>query len=141
MFDSQECTWSDISVKLFDATLKGLRGVRYKKEVEKEHLYAAGNEPVGIQSGNNKYDGSLKLLKNEVSRMNQAARAAGYKDISEVPAQLVVVTVNYKEAFNRPTQTDILRGVAFTGYEKGMDQGGKFMEIELPFLFMGLTEL
>jgi len=139
-FNSQECAWSDISVKIFDSKIKGLRAIRYKKEVEKEHLFAAGDEPIGIQSGNKKYDGSLKVLKSEIVRMNEAARKAGFQDISEVPAQLIVITVNYKAAYGRPTETDILQGVAFTGYEKGMEQGAKYMEVELPILFLGLTE-
>src|SRR5687767_14840298 len=100
-FNSQECAWADLSVKLFDSQVKGLRGIRYKKEVEKEPLYAAGSAPISIQHGNEKYDGSLKVLKGELDKMNEAAKKAGFRDITEVPAQMVVITINYKAAFGR----------------------------------------
>lgn len=138
MFDTQEVAWADLSVRVFDTTIKALRGTKYKKAREKEALYAAGSEPIGIQDGNAKYDGSLKLLKSGLDKLNVAAKAAGYADITEVPYQVIVVTVNYKEAFGRPIQTDVLRGVSFMEYEKGMDQGAKFMEIDIPFLFLQL---
>lgn len=140
MFDTQEVAWADLKVRVFDTTVKGLRGTKYSKEIEKEALYAAGDEPVGIQQGNKKYEGSLKILKGELSKLNAAARAAGYSSILEVPYQVFVITVNYKEGFGRPMETDTLKGVAVTKYEKGMDQGAKYMEVELPFIFMELSE-
>lgn len=139
-FNSQECAWADMSVKVFDSITKGIRGIRYKKEVEKEALYAAGDEPVSIQHSNKKYEGSIKLLKGELDRMNAAARNAGFRDITEVPAQLIVITVNYKAAFGRAMQTDVLQGVSFSSFEKGWDQGAKFMEMDVPIMFLGLTE-
>lgn len=141
IFNSQECAWSDISVRVLGSTVVELRAVKYSKEVEKEAYYAAGNKPVGIGNGNEKYDGaSLKVLKNGLTRMNNAAKDAGFADITQVPPQLIVITVNYKEGFGRAIQTDTLFGVAFTKYEKGMEQGGKFMEVELPFMFLDLDE-
>lgn len=140
MFNTQEVAWADLSVRVFDTTVKANRGTKYSKETEKEALYAAGDEPIGIQSGNKKYEGSLKVLKSALDMLNEAARDAGYRDITEVPYQAVVITVNYKEGFGRPMRTDILRGVSFSKFEKGMDQGAKFMEVEIPFIYLALTE-
>ncbi|MBC7399846.1 MAG: hypothetical protein H7289_07850 [Mucilaginibacter sp.] len=139
MFDTQEVAWADLSIRVFDTTVKANRGTKYKKESEKEHLYAAGNEPIGIQTGNAKYDGSLKILKSGLDKLNAAAKAAGYSDITQVPYQVIILTVSYKEGFGRAIQTDQLRGLSFSAFEKGMDQGAKFMEVELPFIYLELT--
>ncbi|MFS2189816.1 hypothetical protein ACCC92_24280 [Mucilaginibacter sp. Mucisp84] len=48
--------------------------------------------------------------------------------------------MKYKEGFGRPLQIDTLYGCAFTKFEKGMEQGAKFMEVELPFMFLDLDE-
>lgn len=138
MFDTQEVAWADLSIRVFDTTVKANRGTKYKKEQEKEHLYAAGDEPIGIQPGNKKYDGSLKILKGGLDKLNAAAKTAGYSDITEVPYQVIVLTCCYKQAFDRPQQTDVLRGVSFSSFEKGMEQGAKFMEVELPFMYLQL---
>lgn len=141
IFNSQECAWADVSFRIFGTTVITLRGIKYSKEKEKELLYGAGSNPIGIQEGNVKYEGaSIKILKNELTKFNQAARDKGFKDITEIPPQLIVGTVNYKEAFGRPMQTDTLSGIAFTKFEKGMEQGAKMMEVELPFLFLDLDE-
>lgn len=140
MFDTQEVAWADLSLRVFDTTIKGLRGTRYGKEKEKEAIYAAGDEPVGIQSGNSKYEGSLKILKNEFDKLNDAAKTAGYRDITEVPYQVIVLTVCYKEGFGRPMKTDTLRGVSFSKLDKGMDQGAKLMEVDLPFMYLQLIQ-
>lgn len=138
-FDSQEVAWADISVSLFGTAIK-IRGVKYSKETEKEAIYTSGNDPVGIQTGNSKYEGSLKMLKNQLDALNDAAKLAGFRDITEVPYQVFFATVNYKLAFGRPMRTDVLQGLSISKFEKGMDQNAKLMEIELPFMFLGLTE-
>jgi hypothetical protein len=140
-FNSQECAWADISVGIFGEAITTLRAIKYGKEVEKEAYYAAGSKPVGIGEGNEKFDGaSLKVLKEGLRKMNNAARAAGFADITKVPCQAIIITINYKLGFGRPLQTDTLFGVSFTKFDKGMEQGAKFMEVELPFIFLDLEE-
>lgn len=139
-FDSQECVWSDIKVTVLGGRMTKLRSIKYSRETESELLYAEGNQPRGIQDGNEKYDGSLKILRNDLIALNTAARAAGFSDITKIPYQVNTITVNYKEAFGRPNLTDILYGVKFTKYEKSMEQGAKMQEVELPFLFLDLDD-
>ncbi|WAC40583.1 hypothetical protein [Pedobacter sp. SL55] len=139
-FDSQEVAYADMSVRIFDSTLAKLRGLGYEKETETEALYAAGNQPIGIQDGNVKYSGNLKVLNGELQKLNAAAKAAGYADIQEVPYQVIVITVTYREGFGRPLQTDVLRGVKFSKYDKGMSQNDKFKEVEIPFLYLSLSD-
>lgn len=139
-FDSQEVAYADMSVRIFDSTLAKLRGIGYEKEVETELLYAAGNEAVGIQDGNIKNSGNLKILNGGLQQLNKAAKAAGYADILAVPYQAIVITVMYREGFGRPLETDILRGVKFSKYDKGMSQNDKFKEVEMPFLYLSLSD-
>lgn len=140
LINSQELEWKHAQLAFLGTTIRGLRGFSYKKTTESETLYAAGDEPVGIQSGNKKYEGSIKFLKSEIDRLNGAARAAGYADFGDVPYQLIVLTFNYKVAFGRSQQTDIIIGAKFTEWEKAMEQGAKQMEINTPFIAMGIKQ-
>lgn len=140
MFTTAECAWSHVSIKILGATIVGLKGFSFKKSVEKEHVYAAGPKPIDIQTGNVKYEGSLKLLKYEVDRLNDAAQAAGYNDIIEVPHSLVLITCAYKKAPTDPIRIIEAAGVAFTEWENAMEQNAKFSEVNLPFLAMDIAQ-
>jgi hypothetical protein len=37
-------------------------------------------------------------------------------------------------------RTDVLSGVSFSKFEKGMEQNAKNMEVEMPFLFMQVQQ-
>lgn len=140
VYNGQEVVWLDLKVRVFGSVVVGLRGLKYSKETEKEALYASGNKVLGIQIGNEKLEGSLKILKNDFDKLNDAAIAAGYDSITDVPYQVTVITANYKQAYGRPMRTDILSGVAFSKFDKGLEQNAKMMEIELPFIYMQLDQ-
>lgn len=137
--NSQELEWKHATLSLLGVVINGLRGFKYKTSTDKEHLFASGDHAVGIQSGNVKVDGSIKFLKSEIDRLNDAAQAAGYDDITQVPYQLIVGTFVYKTGINRPQRTDIINGMSFTDLEKAMEQGAKMMEVDVPFLALGIT--
>lgn len=136
--NSQELEWKHAKLTFLSTIIRGLRGFKYKKETDSEHLFAGGDEAVGIQSGNKKVTGSIKLLKSEIDRLNKAARAAGYDDFGDVPYQLIVAVFNYKVAFGREQETDVITGIKFTEWEKAMEQGAKMMEVDCPFLAMSV---
>jgi hypothetical protein len=135
-FDSREFEFADIRVSIFGTELTGLRGITFKKTQEKEPIYGAGNEPVAIQSGNIKYEGTLTLLQSNVQALLFAARKAGYNHLTDVPANQIAITVVYNQGLKMATYK--LMGVAFTEFELGMKQGDKYQEVELPFLFTRL---
>jgi hypothetical protein len=134
--DSQELEWKHVTLSLLGTTIRGLRGFKIKKSKETEHLFAAGEEAVGIQTGNIKRDGSYKILKSDYDKLNDAAIQAGYEDITEVPYQLITSTIAYRKAFNRPLRTISVLGHQFTDIEEAMEQGAKMMEVELPWIAM-----
>ena len=134
--DSQELEWKHVTLSLLGLTIRGLRGFKIKKNKDTEHLFASGEEAIGIQTGNIKRDGSFKILKGDVDKLNDAAQQAGYEDITDVPYQLITSTIAYKKAFGRPLRTISILGIQFTDLEEAMEQGAKQMEIELPWLAM-----
>jgi hypothetical protein len=135
-FNTKDCSWSVITITLLGRKITGLRGFSVKKTVEKEHVYASGDEPVDIQSGNKKYEGDYKMLKYEVDMLNDAAQAAGYVDITEVPHELITSTIEYKKNAVDKIRTTSVLGISFTELSEGMEQNSKMHEISLPYLAM-----
>lgn len=137
---SSECAWHQTEVKLLDRTLTGIRGWEIKKTVEKEPLYGAGQNPLDITEGNVKVEGSFKVLGFEADALNQAAKAAGYGDITEVPHESIVANIKLKRS-PLDTATNIaIRGIAFTECGDSMEQGAKNREITLPFIAMDVIK-
>lgn len=135
---SDECAWSRFEVQILGRTIKGLRGFGFKKEVEKEHLYGAGDDAIDIQSGNKKGTGSIKVLGFEADAMNKAARDAGFEDITDVPHEAIVITCSYKKRAIDNVKTYVASGVAFTEAGTDLEQNAKFREITLPYLAMNV---
>ncbi|AOW09519.1 hypothetical protein [Flavobacterium gilvum] len=135
---SDECAWSRFEIQILGRTIKGLRGFGFKKEVDKEHLFAAGDEAIDIVSGNKKGSGNIKVLGFEADAMNKAARAGGYEDITDVPHELIVITCAYKKRAIDPISTYTASGVAFTECGTDLEQNAKFREITLPYLAMNV---
>ena len=133
---SDECAWSRFEMKILNRTIKGLRGFGFKKEVEKEHLYGAGNDAIDIQVGNKKNSGSIIVLGFEADAINKAARDAGYDDITDVPHEAIIITCSYKKRAVDPIKTYVATGVAFTESGVDLEQNAKMREITLPYVAM-----
>nr|DAI49800.1 MAG TPA: putative XkdM-like protein [Caudoviricetes sp.] len=130
MFNTREYEWSDINVVLAGRTVTGFRAVKYSSKQEKEALYAKGNKPHGIQRGNKAYEGSISLTQSEYEALSQASGG----DILDISIDLVV-------SYGNPTKgdvivTDLLQGAEFTEDNTEWKQGDKFLEKELPFIFL-----
>lgn len=133
---SEECAWSRFEIKILGRVIKGLRGFGFKKEVEKEHLYGAGNDAIDIQTGNKKNSGSIKVLGFEADAMNKAARDAGYDDITDVPHEAIIITCSFRKRNTDPIKTYVATGVAFTESGVDLEQNAKNREITLPYMAM-----
>lgn len=137
---SNECAWADFEVKILGRVVKGIRGFSAKKSVEKEHIYGGGADPLDINAGNKKYEGSIKLLGFESDAMNKAAKAAQYEDITEVPHELIVITISYKKRKTDPIKSFTVTGVAFTETGIESEQNAKHREVEIPYLAMNISQ-
>lgn len=135
-FNSKECEWADMEVLLAGAPVTKIRGLKYKAKKDKEALYADGDQPIAIQSGNRSYEGEIKILKGALDDMNRAARAALGQDILDLEFDIVVT---YKPRSNRALKQDILVGVQVKEFEQGWQQGAKHMEITIPIIFLRLN--
>lgn len=138
-FDSKECAWAQTKIKLLGRTITGIRGFSFKNTQEKEHLYAAGDDPIGIQSGNKKPEGSIKLLKYEWDQLQDAAQLAGYNDFLQVPHTLILITCSYKKDPSDTLRIITASGVAFSEWDNAMEQNAKMTEITMPFIALEIT--
>jgi len=130
MFDSREYEWNDMNIVFGGGLLVGITELKYKETQEKELSYAKGNQPRSIQKGNFGYSGSLKCKQSEY----EALVAKGNGSVLNIEADIIA-------AYGNPTNgdaitTDRISKLQFTEAEKGMKQGDKEMEIELPFIFL-----
>ena len=138
---TSECAWSNFEVKILNRVIKGLRGFEAKKTVEAEHLLGSGDEPIDITKGPKKYEGNIKLLGFEADAMDKAAQDAGYDDITEVPHELIVISISYKRRITDKLKSYIVPGVQFMETGVSMEQGAKNREITLPYIAMGLQTI
>jgi hypothetical protein len=133
-FNSTDASWSSLSVVIANRTITGIRAISYKKSREKELLHAAGNAPIGIQHGNDTYEGSVTLLKTEFDALLDEAKRQD-TDLLSFTGD-IVITYKTRDNF----RTDRVKNFEFTEYEKSLNQNDKFMEIELPIIFLSLEE-
>ena len=130
-FDSKECEWSDQRVFLNGIEIGKIRGIKFKKSVEKDLLYASGKKALSIQHGNERIDGTLTVLKGTLEDINRSVQATGGEDVTDAE---FVITVSFVAKGTRAVQNYNLIGVEIAEFEVGMMQNDKFNEINLPFI-------
>lgn len=131
-FSTDQYQWSDVTIQIGTRVLTGVQSIRYKESQEKGYVFGKGNKPLSIQRGNYTYEGSVKLLQSELELLIAGApnrRLGDYRGLT--------ITVAYEKADGQAL-TDILVGVEFMDYEKMLDQGKQYMEIELPIMFLDI---
>ncbi len=127
----KEVEWADHTLWLNGVKVAKIVEFNYVPAQEKEELYAAGNDPHGIQRGNRSYRGYMVLLKTAVDAINRAVQLAGGKDLLD--ANFVLVH-EYKQSFDRPIQTETFLGVEFTEAARSLIQNAKSMPVRLPWI-------
>lgn len=131
-FNSAQYSWSDVTIQLGDRVLTGIQSVRYAEKQEKGFVYGKGNMPLSVQRGNYSYEGSVKLLQNEVETL-----IAGAPEKKLARLRDLTVTIAF-EREDGESVTDNLVGVEFMDIEKALEQGKLFMEVDLPIIFLGI---
>lgn len=132
--ETKQYAWSDIRVRALGREFVGIRGIKYKRTGDDEHLYGRGSKPIAIQSGNVSYEGELTLLQSELEALTSALGVVNLIDIR------FDIVVTYRATIDGPVVTDLIKSVKCKEYEKGMEQGDKFMEITIPFLALDIVE-
>lgn len=132
IFNSKEYEWSDITAIVAGRPMTKIRAISYVKKQEKEALYAKGNKPHSIQRGNKSYETSLTLLQSEL----EAIEAASGGDVLDASFNVVVSYGNPSKG--DVIETDLIEGNEITEVPKGMNQGDKFSEHELPGIALNI---
>ena len=132
IFNSKEYEWSDITAIVAGRPVTKIRAISYVKKQEKEALYAKGNKPHSIQRGNKSYETSLTLLQSEL----EAIEAASGGDVLDALFNVVVSYGNPSKG--DVIKTDLIEGNEITEVPKGMNQGDKFSEHELPGIALNI---
>ena len=132
LINGREYEWADTCLNIGGIEIKGFRKVNYKESMEKEALHAKGRKPRSIQRGNLSYTGSITLTQSEIRTLKAAA---GSRSLLNVKTDIIVAYVPDDSAL---IEVDTIIGVEFTDLEKGLSQGDKFMEVELPFLALDI---
>ena len=132
IFNSKEYEWSDITAIVAGRPVTKIRAISYVKKQEKEALYAKGNKPHSIQRGNKSYETSLTLLQSEL----EAIEAASGGDVLDASFNVVVSYGNPSKG--DVIKTDLIEGNEITEVPKGMNQGAKFSEHELPGIALNI---
>jgi hypothetical protein len=135
LINGKEVEWADQSLYIDGVRVRGIKGNKHGVKTDKAHLFAEGDYPFGIQSGNNEPTGSLKVLKSVMDALNAAAVLAGGRHVNDLEFDIVTV---YKAAGVRGMQRMTQSGCQTTAFEYGWDQNAKEMVVDLPYLYMDL---
>ncbi len=134
-FNSREYRWGDYEVLFNGVPILKLRGLIYKRSVEKEPVYARGDEPLDIVSGNRSYEGTLSVLLSGLFEMETVLNAAG---VDLMDAEFMIIASYIPKSGIQQIVVKRLNGCQFEEIEEGLKQGDKFKEVDLPFKFLSL---
>lgn len=138
--NGREYEWADISILVGGVPIVGFRAVSYKREREKEAMFAKGRKAHSIQSGNETITGSITFTQSQMEALELATGG----NILTAKVDIVVSygsELNAKSVASTVISTDIIVSAEFTEYEKGMSQGDPFMEIAMPFLALDIKNV
>lgn len=130
--NGREYEWGDITLILGGRDIVRFRSIKYSEEIEREHLYGKGRDPISIQSGNKGFKGEIKLLQSEYETLIKAGKGS-----------VLSLCLDALACYGNPSTgdnmiTDRIESLRFTEGTKEFNQGDKFAEITLPFLALNI---
>lgn len=131
--NTEEYAWSDMNVVLLGKNIAGLTAIKYKESQSKDPRYAKGSKPVGFKRGNKKYEGSITVLQSELIALCDASPNGTPIDLRNID-----IVFSYGDQETGVLYTKVAKFVEFTEFEQGWKQGDSSMEIELPFVCLGI---
>lgn len=135
-FNSAEFAWKDIEVVMLGRPIVRLLEVKYKVNKETKEIYGRGQEPLGIQEGNKKYEGELKIGQSELEALiNKAQQLIPGGDPTDLPPFNIAICFEKAGVL----RSDVLVGIKLSEFEKGMKQGDSDMEVTLPFKCLSIN--
>ena len=137
IFNSNQFAWRNITATILGKTVTELTEVSYDVDRDTEYVFAAGDEPQGIQRGNKKYNVKIGLLQSGIELLEEAARLANpgnpSADITDIEFD---INVTYADGLI--IKTDRIKNFACSKYGKGGKQGDKNMPSTLDGMALGI---
>lgn len=125
-----EYGWKDVEIAVQGRLVVGALGIKFTEEVEAELVYGKGNEPLGINDGNVKYEGEIKIHQSELDKLLNGTGNQGTKGLRDL-----MITSAYIKDGRITTRSFV--GCRITSLGEEFNQNDKFAEITLPFIFLG----
>lgn len=132
-YSSDEFGWNHITVSINGKVMMACLGIQYKDSIDSEPIYGKGGEPIGIQDGNRKLEGSIKCHQSELDSMIGTGDA-GVKALKGL-------SIQWSFQNEGRISTRVFNGCRITETGEDYKQGDKFGEIELPFIFTSINYL
>lgn len=133
-FDSKEYQFKDLQVVVAGEPLAELKELKYGLKRDKEYNYGRGDKPNSIQHGNLEGSGNIKLTQSALERL--VAKAPN-GDITLLQFNIVAA---YAPELGDKQSVDIIQMAEVTEWAKGMAQGDKLAEIDLPIMFLDVKQ-
>lgn len=135
VFNSKQFEWSNIEIVVLGRSIQGVVAIEWTTKKDKEYTYGRGNNPRSIQHGRKSYEGSITLLQSEVEALEEAARIVNPTfDITDIEFD---IAISFADGVR--IRRHIVQTVSITEVPKAIGSDDKFMEIELPFMALGIA--
>ena len=128
LINGREYEWADLTVIAGGSDMIEMRGISWKRKIEREGVFAKARKANAIQSGNISVDGELTLLKSGADKLMKA----GGGTVLSLNIDLMLSYGNPSEGNAMTTKR--ITGVRFTEEGEDWKQGDKFTEVKLPYL-------
>jgi hypothetical protein len=132
LINGREYEWADLTVIAGGSDMIEMRGISWKRKIEREGVFAKGRKASAIQSGNISVDGELTLLKSGADKLMKA----GGGTVLSLNIDLMLSYGNPSEGNAMTTKR--ITGVRFTEEGEDWKQGDKFTEVKLPYLALDI---
>ncbi len=124
--------WEDYKCYMGGRFVTGIQGFKYGATQVKEPIYGEGIDPHDYGRGNREFKCEITVLQSEL----EAIILSG-GDPTNIPPFSIVHS--YVRKGTTAIITDVIEGVEFTEWEKGMDQGATHMTVTLPCVCLRVT--
>ena len=128
-------SWANVKVILFGVPVIGVTKITYKKKAKKENLYGQGSEPIGRSYGNNEYEASITLYRDE---WNSIIKSAPNFDPLSSPFSEIQVVFGGSAV---TACTDRLLAAEFLDDPFSVGQGDTKILVDIPLIIGGIIHV
>lgn len=113
--NGQMYDWSSITVGML-GPVTFFTAIEYEDSREVKKVFGRGRRAVGRALGNYDASGKITLHREGFEQFMLAVQALGHRSVYDMPP--IPITITYTNG-DKPTVTDVLQGVLFTGQKNG----------------------